>query len=285
MIRADFHHLLTEKSNPRPVVEEILWQRYGSAHTPATNSGVPRFTVCQDGIKFVLNIVRRYDPLCCDFDDWGFLQTYDLNVVPVELLVVAGVTNWSTGKHLGRNELMCLFRVLDFGKDFWLDELGGSVVCSFIGRDVPEIFKHEPESSPSLPCSFVDLVSLLFADTERLPVRFLGPKSKEAVVFGIFPNLGVVLIDGTAILLHNRTLATWNAELRVLLEVQKLRHIFRYRGDDLDSSGAIVDHSHAPFTEINTFGPSFGVVHITGETIDSFKVGEVLPREQAQSRH
>ena len=125
----------------------------------------------------------------------------------------------------------------------------------------------------------VDLISLFLADAERLSIRFLESETKGAVIFDIFPDLGVITVDCFAILFRDRALATWNAVLGISLEAHKLRHILRDRGDDLHSSRAIANHSYTLPPEIDTLSPVSCMMNLTVEGVNAFKLRVILSRE------
>lgn len=123
--------------------------------------------------------VGQSDAGACDLRDGVLHNVDDVDVFPVELLVVPGVAERAAGVELLGRQLASLFGILDDLGDLALDEVArrrvGGLVCHQVGKGPDE----ESDAAAFLPGLLIDLLSLFGRDVQGFALRFLEPAAGE----------------------------------------------------------------------------------------------------------
>ena len=205
-------------------------------------------------VEFILGAVRERDARLGDFRDGRLLETDDVDVLAVKLLVIPGVAERSSRVEVVRLQFPCLLGVVNGFADLLADEFARFLVGGLVGRDIAECPEHEAESIPLLPRFFEDSFPLFRRDAHGRDLGFLEPESDGAVAY-LFPDLVPAGIDRGPVFLRDGAVTAGYAVLRRPLEAGQLLHFLGDRRYHLHARGAVADYADAFIREVVRLWP------------------------------
>ena len=208
-----------------------------------------------------------------DLLDWINPEIDELDVVAIEGLVVAAITQRSPGVQVVGRERFRGLRILHDLFDLAADECRCCFVRDGIDTDVSERREHVAEATADVPGFLEDTLALVLRHAHRRH-RALSESERSNRLADAVPVAVVVGADPRQRRTRDRAVLRRHAVLRAPLEDDQLLDLRCHFGDQLYTAGACSDYADTLADQVEPFErPTCRVVGLSREGVDPFVVG------------